>query len=99
MRHKYRWTLLSIAILIFIPVLLLLVNVVHIRMKFNALEHADHGSLLAACRDVIAHRASYRNDNDQWGAAYKGKVVILAPLPKEMPLAIRNLHPKDVVVT
>ena len=29
---------------------------------------------------------------------YKGRVVILPPLPNDLPLVIRELHPKDVII-
>ena len=91
-------TLFAIVVLILIPPTLFVANLVHIKMRMYHLQHADHTAILAACREAITNRSSYRNDNAQWGFVYKDDVVILPPLPDNLPIAIRELHPSDVII-
>jgi hypothetical protein len=98
MKSKHKWMLIVIVLLLLSPVLLIVANLVHIKIRLYALGHADHSRILAACREAIARRGTYRNDNAQWGLLYKDRVVILPPLPDNLPLAIRELHPKDVII-
>ena len=67
-------------------------------MRIYHLQHADHARILSACREAITNRSSYRNDNAQWGFVYKDDVVILPPLPDNLPVAIRELRPRDVII-
>lgn len=98
MRAKFKRFILGAGFLILIGPILVAANFILIHIKINSLRRADHARILAACREAIEHRASYRNDNTQWGFAYRERVVILPPLPPELPSAIRELHPKDVII-
>jgi hypothetical protein len=98
MRSKRKWFVFTVAFLIFIGPALLAVNLLHVEMRLGALRRADHVRLLSACREAIKKRSSYRNDNARWGVTYRERVVILPPLPPELPLAIRELHPNDVII-
>lgn len=98
MRAKLKWFIIAAVFLILIGPALLAANFILTQIKLNSLRRADHSRILAACREAIEHRGSYRNDNAQWGFAYRERVVILPPLPSELPSAIREPHPKDVII-
>ena len=90
--------LLVPVILILIPPALFVANLVHIKKRMSDLQHADHARILRACQEAITNRRSYRNDNSQWPFIYKDDVVITPPLPEKLPMAIRELHPRDVII-
>jgi len=100
MKNRNRWLVVLALGLVASPILLLILSLVDFQSRLNKLRHADHARILAACRQTIAERSSYRNDNAKWGGEllYQDKVVILPPLPDSLPSAIRELHPKDVVI-
>jgi hypothetical protein len=98
MSTKLKCSVFAAVFVILIGPALLVANLLHIQIRLNGLRRADHSRILAACREAIEHRSSYRNDNAQWGLAYRERVVILPPLPPELPVAIRELHPKDVII-
>ncbi len=62
------------------------------------LRHTDQSRLLSACREAIANRSSYRNDKNRWGTLHEDDVLILSPLPVELPAAIRELKPRYVII-
>ena len=67
-------------------------------MKMFRLQHTDQSRLLSACREVIANHSSYRNDKDRWGTLHDDDVLLLPPLPVNLPVAIRELKPRYVIV-
>jgi hypothetical protein len=69
-----------------------------IAIRKYRLNHLDHRQLLAACRQAIADRRSYRNDKDKWGTLHEDDVLLLPPLQNEVPQALRNLHPRDILI-
>jgi hypothetical protein len=81
-----------------LPVALFIGNLVHIKMRVRSLGRLDHARVLEACRQAITNQAEYRNDNAQWGYAYKDDVVILPPMPENLPQPIRELRPRDVII-
>ena len=93
--------LIATGIVILILPALFVAHLAHIKLRMYHLQHADHARILSACREAITNRSSYRNDKAQWGIAYKDKddVVILPPLPENLPQAIRELRPSDVIIS
>jgi hypothetical protein len=87
--------LFAIVILFLIPVVLFVAS---IKIRSYHLRHADHSRILSACREAITNRGSYRNDNPHLGAYHEDDVVVFAPLPDNLPQAIRALHPKSVMI-
>ena len=70
----------------------------YIEFRMYRLQHLDHARILSACREAIENRASYRNDKDRWPTLHQEDVLLLQPLPANVPKAIRDLHPRDVVI-
>jgi len=58
--------------------------------------------VLEACRELIAHRTEYRNDNPGWTAAYSKSDVILdpkkAPLEASIPAVLRSSRVAYIVI-
>jgi hypothetical protein len=79
-------------------VLVLLLPAGWAALKRYQLSHSDHARVLAACREALANKSSYRNDRDRWGWAEENDVILLPPLPDNFPAAIRELHPRDVMI-
>src|SRR5438445_235425 len=98
MKIKHKSSLVVTLILMSIPLLLVAINVVHIQARLYSLRHKNHESILAACREAIANRGSYRNDRVQWSSLNKDQIVLLPPLPSNLPLPIRDLNPKNVLI-
>jgi len=87
--------------ILFIPLLLamfLVANLVHIKIRMYHLQHADHARILAACREMIAKRNTYHNDMDKWGTLDRDDVLLLPPLPNDLPDAIHELNPHSVII-
>ena len=59
-RVKSKTPLVVVLILMSIPVVFLAVNFVHIQARLFSLRHKNHQIILAACREAIANRESYR---------------------------------------
>ncbi|MDD5676856.1 MAG: hypothetical protein PHW60_02555 [Kiritimatiellae bacterium] len=78
--------------------LLFTVNLARIKIRMHSLQVADHALILAACRQAVEHRCEYRNDKDQWGALHEDTVLILAPLPLEIPEPLRKLNPIHLII-
>jgi hypothetical protein len=98
MKAKYKVIILATCLaLVLIPILLVVYRP-DARILLYRLRQADHKQILLACREAITNRLSYRNDNAQWGTVDKNTVVILPPMPENLPFAIRDLHPKDVLI-
>jgi len=83
---------------IVIVVLLLALVPANVAIKKYRLNHLDHAKILAACRQTIANRSSYRNDKDKWGTLDKDDVLVLSPIPNEVPEAIRDLQPSYILI-
>jgi hypothetical protein len=89
----------SFVIVFSLPLLFIVVNGLRIGFREFYLGHvADHPRILAACREAIAKRKSYRNDKNKWRTLDKDDVLLLRPIPSEVPEAIRNLNPRDVII-
>ena len=88
------------AILIIVLVLVVLFGgpIAWIQIKMYRLRYTDQSRLLSACREAIANRSSYRNDKDRWRTLHEDDVLLLSPLPVEVPAAIRELKPHDVII-
>src|SRR5437762_2643413 len=91
-------SLLNALITFAVIVAVLLLPGAYAQLKRYQLGHSDHTKILAACREALANKGSYRNDRDRWGWAEKDDVVLLPPLPDNFPAAIRELHPRDVMI-
>ena len=87
-------------IVVFISFFLLLLFSIptNIAIRKYRLNHLDHKQLLAACRQAIADRRSYRNDKDKWGTLHEDDVLLLPPIQNEVPQALRDLHPSDILI-
>lgn len=81
-----------------ILVFLLLLAPANVAIKKYRLKHLDHAEILAACREAIANRASYRNDKNKWGTLDEDDVLLLSPIQNEVPVAIRKLHPANLII-
>jgi hypothetical protein len=88
----------AILIIVLVPLALFAGHMAWIQMKMYRLRHTDQSRLLSACRQAIANRSSYRNDKDRWGTLHDDDVLLLSPLPADMPAAIRELKPHYVLV-
>ena len=84
--------------LLVLPLFLFAVNMARIMMRMNYLKKADHTAILSACRESIQHRDDYRNDKDKWGTLHEDDVLVLAPLPPDIPQPLRNLHPHHIII-
>jgi len=78
--------------------LLFTVNLAHIKIRMHSLQVADHAAILAACRQAIEHRGEYRNDKDKWGTLHEDDILILPPLPPEIPTLLRKLNPSHLLI-
>lgn len=87
-----------IVVWISIIVLLLALAPANVAIRKYRLDHLDHAKVLAACRETIANRSSYRNDKDKWGTLDTDDVLVLSPIPNEVPEAIRDLHPSHIII-
>lgn len=85
-------------IAILVPVALFATHFGWIGYRLFRLKHANHALILSACREAIENRASYRNDNARWGFVYKDDVVVLRPLPQNLPKIIRDLNPHVIII-
>ena len=87
-------------LILLIPLLLFVVNGIHIGGRLYRLKHADHARILMACREAIANRNSYRNDRRQDEGLWpdEGVVLLRPPFQSEVPEAIRGLNPHDVII-
>lgn len=74
------------------------VNAVRIKVRMHCLKVADHLVILSACRHAIEHRNEYRNDKEKWGTLHEDDVLILDPLPVEIPEPLRKLKPHDLLI-
>jgi hypothetical protein len=86
-----------------LPTFLLIIAIlclpgVYAQIKRYQLDHSDHSQILAACRELLLSRDSYRNDREKWITAEKDDVVILRPIPSNVPEAIRKLHPSVIFI-
>jgi hypothetical protein len=99
MKRNLKWIILGSIILI--PFLLLIANLVHIKIRMYHLQHLDHSRILSACREAIANRNMYHDDNEKGGPAMGlrgGDVLLLSPIPNDVPEAIRELNPIHVII-
>jgi hypothetical protein len=71
---------------------------VYAQFKRYQLDHSDHAQILAGCRELLVSRASSRNDREKWITAEKDDVVLLRPIPTDVPEAIRRLHPSVIFI-
>jgi hypothetical protein len=85
-------------IAILIPVALFATHLGWIKYRLFRLQHADHAVILSACREAIENRASYRNDKPKWGTLHEDDVLLLQPLPTNLPKAIRDLNPHVIII-
>jgi hypothetical protein len=97
-RTGVKGCLKRIVLWISVVVLLLLLAPANAAIKRYQLNHADHSRILAACREAIAKRGSYRNDSDKWRILEKDEVLLLHPIPTDFPEAIRELHPRYILI-
>jgi hypothetical protein len=97
MQMKKTFIRLVIALLV-LPLALFAVNMARIMLRMNYLKNADHAAILTACREAIDHRTDYRNDKDQWGTLHNDDVLLIAPLTPDIPEALRDLHPHDILI-
>ena len=81
-----------------LPLTFFVINGVRIKIRMHRLKVANHEVILASCRYVIEHRNEYRNDKDKWGTLHGDDVLILAPLPVEIPKPLRKLNPHSLLV-
>ena len=81
-----------------IPVALFATHFGWIEYRLFRLKHADHALLLRACREAVENRAAYRNDKDKWGTLHEDDVLLLRPIPDNVPNAILDLGPSDVII-
>jgi hypothetical protein len=91
-------SILNALITVAIIVTVLLLPGAYAALKYYQLRHLDHAKILAACREALEHKDSYRNDRDRWGWLPENEVVLLRPLPENFPSAIRELHPRNVMI-
>jgi hypothetical protein len=85
-----------LCIVLFVTLLLLVPA--NVALQKYRLNHLDHKQLLAACRQAIADRSSYRNDKDKWGTLHEDDVLLLSPIQNEVPQVLRDLHPTDILI-
>ena len=78
--------------------LLLFLIPANVAIKKYRLNHVDHTQILAACRQAIANRSAYRNDKAKWGTLHADDVLLLPPIPNEVPEAIRDLRPSYIII-
>ena len=90
MKRILTWTSILVLVILLVPA--------NIAIKKYRLNHLDRKQVLAACRQAIADRDSYRNDKDKWGAPYEDDVLLLPPIPNEVPQALRDLHPSYILI-
>ena len=91
-------TILNVLITLAVILAVFALPAVYAALKYHQLRHSDHARILAACREALANKNSYRNDRDRWGWLPENDVVLLPPLPENFPAAIRELHPRNVMI-
>lgn len=95
LKHLLSALLVIVAVL---PAVFFVTNMVRIKLRMQYLREADHVAILDACRHAIQHRSEYRNDKDQWGTPHEDDVLVLAPLPPDIPQALRELDPHNLII-
>jgi len=88
----------SLTVIMVLPFAFFAINGIRIKIRMHNLKVADHKAILASCRYVIEHRNEYRNDKNKWGTLYEDDVLILAPLPIEIPESLRKLKPHYLLI-
>jgi hypothetical protein len=94
MKNSLRNALVGLSVII----LVLMLPAGWAAVKRYQLSHSDHVRILLACREALENRNSYRNDKDKWVTAEENDVVLLRPIPENFPEAIRQLHPRYVLI-
>lgn len=88
-----------VAVILFLT-LLFVANLVHVKIRMHQLQRADHVRILAAGREAIANRILYRNDKDkEWSTLRQDEVLLRPPMPIALPEAIRELRPREVIIS
>jgi hypothetical protein len=94
MKRSLRNTLITFAVILAVLVL----PAAYAELKRYQLSYSDHPQILAGCRELLANRKSYRNDKERWGWTEEDEVVLLRPIPTNVPEAIRRLHPSVILI-
>jgi hypothetical protein len=90
---------IAVVVAISIPLLVAGIHLLLIRIRVSQLERADHRRIVSACREMIANRTSYPNDKAKWGTLHEGDVLLLPPISDAVPQAIRELRPRNIIIT
>ena len=98
MHLRLKRILLVLIVCILIPPLLFTASLIHIRIRVSHLAEANHVRILSACREMILKRDSYHRDNGKWMTLGKDDVLLLPPLPDDIPAAIRELKPRNIII-
>jgi hypothetical protein len=61
--------------------------------------HANHGAVLAACREMMAKRNTYKGKRTDWPPD-RGVYIdfTVSPVDSSIPKTIRSLHPAYIVI-
>src|SRR2546428_8927017 len=85
-------------IAILVPFALFATQVGWVKYRLVRLKHANHALILSACREASENRASYRNDKAKWGTLDDDDVLVLRPLPQNLPKGIRDLNRHYIII-
>lgn len=85
-------------IILMLPVAFIILNTINIKVNMYRLGKADHAQILSACREVIHNRNTYHNDRECWSWLHEGDVLILKPLPPEIPAELQKLKPHHLLI-
>jgi len=94
MKAGLKRTVVRVSLILACPFLVLAVLLGLDEMEMYQLRHANHAEILTACREMIAHRNLYGDDI----LGHKPYVGISAPIPLNVPKAIRKLNPKEIAI-
>lgn len=98
MQFKPKRILLLLIVSVLIAPLLFTANLIHIRIRVHHLAEVDHVRILSACREAILKRDFYHSYNGKWMTLGKGDVLLLPPFPDDIPAAIRELGPREIII-
>ena len=71
----------------------------YVVFKIYQVRRADPARILTDCRKMIAERSTFRNDRDRWELLPgEDTVVLLPPIPENVPQEIRQLHPRYIEI-
>ena len=103
MKTKRNGCLIFVAITAMIFMLFLVATTIGVRLAARKYDRCDHSALLAACREMLAHRTSFTNSPNfrQPRSGEKATISLFrdpAGYGPDIPLIIRELNPRYLLI-